>query len=58
MSEFIFSEEDKEVLQRAITQVELSKGLFPDKFQFYQDAFNKTLVNILLKSEKKESDAK
>jgi len=58
MSEFIFSKEDEEKLERAISGVEHSVGSFPDKFQFYQNAFNKVLVHILLKSAKKESNEK
>ena len=58
MSEFIFSEEDKETLQRAIEHVEFSRDRLPEKFHFYQNAFNKKLVHILLKSQKKENDDK
>ena len=58
MSEFIFSKEDKEILQRAIEHVEYAHGNSVNKFQFYQNAFNKKLVNILLKMENKDKNEK
>ncbi len=58
MSECNFSDEDVEILQKAIAQVESSSGSYDDKFQFYQNAFNKHLLHILLKGKQRKDRKK